>query len=118
MIDGPEQLTGVGQTFAVRMRLGGIPYVVRNRAVELDAGRRIAWRHFAPNRWRYELAPTADGGTTVTETFDASQASRIITGIVFRAAGFPERVREGILGTLPRLKAAAEADAARSSLEP
>jgi uncharacterized protein YndB with AHSA1/START domain len=111
VINAPELLTATGQTFSVRMKMFGLPYVVRNRVVEFEAGRRIAWRHFAPNRWRYELTPTADGGTTVTETFDASQADRI-SRTVFGAARFPERNRQGILGTLPRLKAAAEKDAA------
>ena len=94
------------------MKLFGVPYVIRNRVVEFEADRRIAWRHFTANRWRYELAPTADGGTTVTETFDASRADRI-TDAVVRAARFPERNRAGIVGTLKRLKAAAEEDAVR-----
>ena len=111
VISAPERITGTGQTFTVRMKLFGVPYVIRNRVVEFQPGRRIAWRHFTANRWRYELAPTADGGTTVTETFDASRADRV-TDAVVRAAKFPERNREGIIGTLQRLKDAAETDAA------
>lgn len=113
VISAPERLTGTGQTFTVRMKLFGVPYVIRNRVVEFEAGRRIAWRHFTANRWRYELAPTGDGGTTVTETFDASRADRV-TDAVVRAARFPERNREGIVGTLQRLKQAAETDATRA----
>ena len=113
VVSAPERLTDTGQTFTVRMKLFGVPYVIRNRVVEFEAGRRIAWRHFTANRWRYELAPTADGGTTVTETFDASRADRV-TDAVVRATRFPERNREGIAGTLQRLKQAAEADAARA----
>ncbi len=113
VVSAPERLTDTGQTFTVRMRLFGVPDVIRNRVVEFEAGRRIAWRHFTANRWRYELAPTADGGTTVTETFDASRADRV-TDAVVRAAKFPERNREGIVGTLQRLKTAAEEDAARA----
>ena len=60
--------------FVVRMKLFGVPYVIVNRVVEFEPDRLIAWRHFTANRWRYELAPTADGGTTVTETFDMSRA--------------------------------------------
>ena len=111
VLAAPDRLTAKGQTFTVRMKLFGVPYVIRNRVVEFEAGRRIAWRHFTANRWRYELAPTADGGTTVTETFDTSRANSVTDGVV-RWAGFPERNREGIAGTLARLKAAAEADAA------
>ena len=108
VIKAPDRITAKGQTFAVRMKLFGLPYVIVNRVVEFEADRRIAWRHFTANRWRYELTPTADGGTTVTETFDMSRASPTVTRVV-RGAKFPERNREGIAGTLERLKAAAEA---------
>jgi uncharacterized protein YndB with AHSA1/START domain len=112
VVSGPERLTGTGQTFTVRMKLFGIPYVIRNQVVEFEADRRIAWRHFTANRWRYELAPSATGGTTVTETFDTSRADRV-TDTVVRWARFPERNRAGILATLQRLKQAAESDVVR-----
>jgi hypothetical protein len=111
VIAGPESLTVKGQTFTVRMKLFGVPYVIRNRVVEFEPERRIAWRHFTANRWRYELTPTADGGTTVTETFDPSRADGV-TDAVVRWAKFPERNRQGIIETLQRLKQVAEADAA------
>ncbi len=113
VISAPERLTGTDQTFTLRMKLFGVPYRIRNRVVEFEADQRIAWRHFTANRWRYELAPAADGGTTVTETFDASRADRV-TDTLVRWAKFPERNRAGIVGTLQRLKAAAETDATRS----
>jgi hypothetical protein len=94
------------------MKLFGVPYVIVNRIVEFEPDRLIAWRHFTANRWRYELTPTADGGTTVTETFDMSRADRV-TDAVVRGAKFPERNRQGITETLARLKQAAEVDAAR-----
>ena len=97
-------------SFIVRMKLFGVPYVIQNRVVEFEPDRLIAWRHFTANRWRYELTPTADGGTTVTETFDMSRANRV-TDAVVRWAKFPERNRQGITETLERLKQAAEADA-------
>ena len=114
VIRAPERITGTGQTFTVRMKLFGVPYVIRNRVVEFELDRLIAWRHFTANRWRYELTPAGDGGTTVTETFDMSRADKITTAIV-RAARFPERNREGITGTLQRLKQAAEADAQKAA---
>ena len=109
VISAPDRITRKGQTFTVRMKLFGVPYVIRNRVVEYQADRRIAWRHFTANRWRYELTPTTDGGTTVAETFDMSRADRVTTAVV-RAAKFPERNRQGITGTLERLKKAAESD--------
>jgi hypothetical protein len=111
VIAGPDRITGEGQTFTVRMRLFGIPYVIRNRVVEFEQDRLIAWRHFSPNRWRYQLTSTGDGGTRVTETFDWTRANRLTAAVVERT-GFPERNRRGISGTLVRLKEAAEADAA------
>jgi hypothetical protein len=110
IISGPDRLCRKGDSFIVRMKLFGVPYVIQNRVVEFEADRLIAWRHFTANRWRYELAPTADGGTTVTETFDMSRADRV-TDAVVRWAKFPERNRQGITETLERLKTAAEADA-------
>ncbi len=111
VIAAPDRITREGQTFTVRMRLFGVPYLIRNHVVEFEPDRRIAWRHFTANRWRYELTPTADGGTTVTETFDMSRASPLVTKVV-HGAKFPERNQQGITGTLQRLKRAAEGDAA------
>ena len=115
VIAGPDRLTATGQTFTVRMKLFGVPYLIRNRVVEFEAERRIAWRHFTANRWRYELAGTADGGATVTETFDTSRANEL-TDAVVRWARFHERNQQGITDTLERLKQAAESDAALQAL--
>ena len=60
IITGPERLEK-GATFGVSMRLFGLPYTIRNRVVEFEQDRLIAWKHFGPHRWRYELAPTDDG---------------------------------------------------------
>ena len=72
------------------MKLFGVPYVIRNRSSSSRPDRRIAWRHFTANRWRYELTPTADGGPTVTETFDPSRADGVTDAVVrwakFRSA--------------------------------
>jgi hypothetical protein len=108
-IDGPDRLTK-GAVFGVSMRMFGVPYTIRNRVVEFEPDRLIAWRHFGAHRWRYQLEPGASGGTDVTETFDYSRYGRVgAAGL--RLAGFPERNRAGITATLFRLKQAAEADA-------
>lgn len=60
----------LGAKFGMNMRIG-LPYRITNTVVEFDEPTRIAWRHFGGHIWRYELTPT-DGGTLVTETFDAT----------------------------------------------
>jgi len=84
----------------MQMKLG-LGYVTRNRVVEFEEDRRIAWHHFAQFVWRYELEAVG-GGTLVTETFDYDKpwAFAII------AMGFPERNRLAMEGTLERLEAA------------
>ncbi len=109
VIEGPDRLGAKGDTFTVHMKLG-VPYKIKNTVVELETDRRIAWRHFGGHRWRYELEPTDDGGTTVTETFDYSRYSGLWSRLI-EVTGFPERNRRGIEQTLTRLKEAAEAGA-------
>jgi uncharacterized protein YndB with AHSA1/START domain len=111
IITGPERLEK-GATFGVAMKLFGVRYTISNRVVEFEEDRRIAWRHFGAHRWRYELEPTADGGTRVTETFDYSRYDPFWAAGL-RAVGFPERNRRGITATLARLKQAAESDSHR-----
>lgn len=114
VIEGPEVLSAKGDTFEVHMKLFGVPYKISNRVVEFEEGRRVAWRHFGGHRWRYELEPTDDGGTTVTETFDYSRYNGLWSTLI-EVTGFPGRNRRGIEETLLRLKEAAESDAAQAS---
>jgi uncharacterized protein YndB with AHSA1/START domain len=113
-VSGPDRLE-LGSRFGMDMRLGA-PYRIRNRVVELEEDRLIAWRHFGTHRWRYELAPTDDGGTVVTETWDVSRCNTV-TRLALGALGFPERHRAGIARTLVNLKAAAEAEVATGQVE-
>jgi uncharacterized protein YndB with AHSA1/START domain len=108
-VDGPDRLE-LGSTFAMNMKIGA-PYRTRNKVVEYEPDRLIAWRHFGTHRWRYELEPQGDGTTTVTETWDLSHCNGP-TRWVLGALGYPKRHRKGIEETLVRLKGAAEADAA------
>lgn len=112
VIDAPGRLAAKGDTFSVRMKMYGLPYRITNKVVEFEADRRIAWRHFGAHRWRYELEPTDDGGTTVTETFDYTRYKNLPARILERI-GAVEGNRRGIEQTLVRLKDAAEADAAQ-----
>ena len=63
----PVSLT-LGSTFSMHMKMG-LGYVTRNRVVEFNENRFIAWHHFALFVWRYDLE-AVDGGTMVTESFD------------------------------------------------
>lgn len=108
VVSGPDRLSK-GATFGVSMKLFGLPYKISNKVVEFEPDKRIAWRHFAGHRWRYELEQTPTG-TRVTESFDFTRYNPV--GAKFlQVTGFPERNRRGITQTLIRLKEAAERDA-------
>lgn len=78
-----------------------VPYMIANTVVDFEPGRRIAWRHFGHHVWRYELAPTDDGGTVVTETFDYAPAR---SPKVLELARIPAKNAESIEKTLSRLQ--------------
>jgi uncharacterized protein YndB with AHSA1/START domain len=102
---GPTRLS-LGSEFVMAMRLWGIPYRVRNRVVEFEEDRLIAWRHFEPQHWRFELEPT-ENGTRVIETFDYSywpRAGRLLLTLL----GWPGRNARSITRTLQRLVTAAQ----------
>jgi Polyketide cyclase / dehydrase and lipid transport len=82
---GPEALAN-GDRFGMKMKLG-LPYRIRSKVVEFEENRRIAWCHIGGHRWRWELEPTGDGQTKVTETFDMS-TSRFPPAL--RLAGYPK----------------------------
>jgi len=75
IIDGSGTLVGakgnpprlyLGAKFGMKMSFHA---TMRNKVLEFDEGKQIAWRHIGQHVWRYELEPV-DGGTKVTETFD------------------------------------------------
>jgi hypothetical protein len=88
----------LGARFGMEMKLGA-PYKITNEVVEFEEGRQIAWRHFNGHVWRYIFEPV-DGGTRVTEQWDARPAKNRIG---LRLMGFPARNRKGIRTTLDRL---------------
>ncbi|WP_306370642.1 SRPBCC family protein [Nocardiopsis sp. CC223A] len=100
---GPPELA-LDARFGMDMRMLGLPYRMTNRVVEYEKDRRIAWRHFGPHRWRYELEELPEGGTRVTETFDYSLGFSLF----YVLGGMPARNARGIEATLVRLKELAE----------
>lgn len=107
-VSGPERLT-LGSEFGMDMKMGA-SYKIKNKVVEYDEDRLIAWRHKGLHRWRYELTPTADGGTEVTETWDLSRYPLPLR--LGLSATFAAKTQKAIDATLVKLKQAAEADAA------
>ncbi|KRC53438.1 MULTISPECIES: SRPBCC family protein [unclassified Nocardioides] len=64
--------------------------------------------------WSFELEPTADGGTKLTERRETPQGvsnvSLVLTKVVLGGQkGFTDELRQGIRQTLERIKAEAEA---------
>lgn len=98
-LDGPDRLSK-GARFGMSMRIG-LPYVIQNTVVEFEEGRRIAWRHFAGHRWRYELEPLDGGGTRVAESFDWSRSP---VPWFYELVGYPEKHRGNMRRTLERLE--------------
>jgi len=91
----------LGSRFGMKMRLG-IPYRVSSEVTEFEQDRLIAWRHLGHHVWRYELVPTDDGGTDVTETFDWAPAR---SPRALELVGYPARHEKSITNTLERLDA-------------
>lgn len=91
-VQGPRssgRRVGLGDSFGMSMHWG-VPYSTRNVVVELEEGRRIAWRTLAPKplhllftgrTWRYELEPV-EGGTLVRETWDTSTEAPLSRRII------------------------------------
>ena len=104
-ISGPPRLSA-GAKFGMRMKMFGVPYVIRNEVVEYDENRLIAWRHPGHHVWRWELAPAtgsteAEPKTTVTETFDYGPAR---SPAFLEKTGFVGKNTVGIEKTLAALQ--------------
>ena len=98
-IEGPERLE-LGSQFGMDMKMGA-PYKIKNKVVEFEADKLIAWRHMGTHRWRYELSPT-------TETWDLSHCNPVLRATL--SASFGSKTQKALEATLVKLKAAAEAD--------
>ena len=84
-LKGPDVL-GPESRFGMRMRRG-VPYRMTSKVVEFDENRVIAWCHLGGHRWRWELEPTDDGTTKVTETFDGTTSR---APILLKLMGLPK----------------------------
>ncbi len=104
-VQGGSRKLALGDRFTTNMRLG-VPYLISNRVVEYEEGRRLAWSHLGGWRWRYEFEPLDDVDgeprTRVTETFDwtTARSRRYV-----EALGWPRRNQHGLERTLDRLEA-------------
>jgi hypothetical protein len=70
---GPTRLSKNSWFVMRQLRLGKIPYLMPNKVVEFEEGKRIAWRNASPSRWRYEFVAQSNGTTQVTQYLDCSQ---------------------------------------------
>ncbi len=117
---GAATLSAKGDTFGMQMKWV-VPYRVTNTVVEFDRDTRIAWRHFAGHRWRYELEPVA-GGTRVTESFDISRTPTLARPSYSLFFDFPDgyatTLRHSLEQLRDQLQAVTDARSADDSARP
>ncbi len=99
-VRGSSRKLALGDRFTASMRIG-LPYLISNKVVEYEEGRRIAWSHVGGWIWRYEFE-AVDDGTLVTETFDWS---RSLAKPYIALAGWGPRNQRNMERTLERLEA-------------
>lgn len=102
-VDGPRRLAR-GARFSVKMRQHGVPYRITSLVTDFDDGRVVEWRHPMGHRWRWELTPSSEGATRVTETFDYSQIGSA-KAKALELFGMPKQNAAGIEATLRQLQA-------------
>jgi len=99
-VRAPERLS-LGAGFTVRMKQFKVPYKITSKVVAFEENRLIEWRHPLGHAWRWELAPSEDGTTLVTETFRYSAAKAPWALEFF---GYPAKNGRGIESTLRKLQ--------------
>ncbi|HEV7754601.1 MAG TPA: SRPBCC family protein [Mycobacteriales bacterium] len=106
----------VGARFRGYNRIGRRRWATVGTVSVYEPGHAVAWEvHAGPlpvAHWGYRIEP-ADGGCTVTETFEDHRGMLIrVVGSALRGVGDTEaHNRAGMAATLARVKAAAEAPA-------
>ena len=118
-------ISGVGDTFAMKMNRLGRDYLMLNHVVEFEPGRRIFWEP-APGdlptaggdpskigipagyRWGYILTPDGDDATVVTEVFGFGSLSEENRQTLLREGGEwingTNAVLESMTASLERLE--------------
>jgi uncharacterized protein YndB with AHSA1/START domain len=110
---GPE----VGARFKARNKRGLLRWSNSPTVVAADRGREFAFSRKTPGAgeyvWRYQMAPTPDGGTDVTESYESVRPeSRAVSSFVslFTPGDEASHLQTGMMTTLNRIKQAAESD--------
>jgi uncharacterized protein YndB with AHSA1/START domain len=106
--------TKPGATFLNLNRRGLLFWPTQGKVVEVEPEKRIAFR-IKENWtvWSYELEPTADGGTRLTNRREAPKGiSDLSVGLTKTVLGgvdtFTQELTEGMAETLAKIKADAE----------
>ena len=102
-VKGPRRLTA-GASFTVKMKQYGVPYQITSLVTDFDDGHVLEWRHPLGHRWRWELTPSSQDSTLVTETFDYSQIDSV-RAKALELFGIPKQNAAGIEATLRQLQA-------------
>jgi len=119
---GEGPISGVGDTFTIKMHRLGDDYLMLNHVVEFEPGRRIFWEP-APGdpsrtegndpskvgiaagyRWGYILTPDGDDATVVTEVFDCAAISQDLLHDGGTWINASNSVLESMAGSLERLE--------------
>ena len=112
---GKLKRPAAGARFLGFNKRGWVRWATLNTVVEADPGKEFSFDTGASGtRWSYRFEPAAGGGTTVTETRSAFKArptsAKLVTKLLLGGLDEHEdELRDGMVDTLRRLKAVAEA---------
>lgn len=103
-IDAPPKLFA-GARFSTKMKMFGVPYRITSVVTTFKPNELIEWRHPVGHSWRWEFAALTPTTTTVTETFDYSDAGPIKEALkYYQRMGFVKSNTRGIEASLARLR--------------
>lgn len=100
----PDQVIP-GARFTTAMKMFGVPYRIASTITAVKPDELFEWRHPFGHRWRWEFRALTPTVTTVTETFDFSDAGRIKNALrYYERTGFAKGNAKGIEATLTKLR--------------